>query len=363
MAIVIEELDMADMSFSTLGRIENGEVVADDDGFLEELLSGDDVSDEAELLDRFNGPRLIAYPDTGTVSKNWIPYQGPMGGEGWQNANDPDDIRYVDDPPGEVEEGYEEISEGWGNDSRNGITNRSSAIEKIRGNDKCNTLFIMSHHEDAKDIQQKHQRDFRQSFSQKTINKVDKIFEGWSGSAKPNNIELFKHVSNLSGNQNYRDKYSDEIETYNLKTQEKNMINKRWDKTEDILREAFGEEIPVFRGIHGEAAEKLRQGNAEKEEVQWNHRPIASFSTDPKHAKSFAQNSDNGIVIRQKVPVTDAIASSHDGTLVSFESEIAFARPSSIELSPDQIIPQENLESEGEMLEQYKWIDNNINND
>jgi len=45
----------------------------------------------------------------------WIPYEGPEGGEGWQNTQDPDDIRYgLDEPPGEVADGYEEQAEDWG---------------------------------------------------------------------------------------------------------------------------------------------------------------------------------------------------------------------------------------------------------
>lgn len=109
MSVVIEEFDMDDMTFTVLGRIEGGEVVDDKSGFLSELLDNEDLSDEHELLDRFNGPRLIAYPDTRTVGKKWIPYEGPRGGEGWQNVNDPDDIRYgLDEAPGEVADGYDE---------------------------------------------------------------------------------------------------------------------------------------------------------------------------------------------------------------------------------------------------------------
>jgi len=58
-----------------------------------------------------------SYPITPirTMRKEWIPYRGPQDGEGWQNVNNPDDIRYgLEDPPGEVAEGYEEQAEDWG---------------------------------------------------------------------------------------------------------------------------------------------------------------------------------------------------------------------------------------------------------
>jgi hypothetical protein len=37
----------------------------------------------------------------------WIPYQGPQGGEGWQQVGT-GEVRYQQDPPGEVAEGYDE---------------------------------------------------------------------------------------------------------------------------------------------------------------------------------------------------------------------------------------------------------------
>ena len=49
-------------------------------------------------------------------SGEWRPYSGPRGGEGWQNVNDPEDIRYdLENPPGPVAEGYEDQAEQWGN--------------------------------------------------------------------------------------------------------------------------------------------------------------------------------------------------------------------------------------------------------
>lgn len=107
MAVVIEEFDMNDMSFTVLGRIKDGEVVDDQSGFLTELLTEEDLSDERQLLERFNGPRLIAHPDTSSLHKEWIPYEGPRGGEGWQNTDDPDVVLYQEDPPGDVADGYD----------------------------------------------------------------------------------------------------------------------------------------------------------------------------------------------------------------------------------------------------------------
>ena len=41
------------------------------------------------------------------VQGEWVPYQGPRGGEGWQRISD-QEVVYQDDPPGDVVEGIEE---------------------------------------------------------------------------------------------------------------------------------------------------------------------------------------------------------------------------------------------------------------
>ena len=80
------------------------------------------------------------------VHKQWIPYEGPEGGEGWQNTQDPDDIRYgLDEPPGEVAEGYEEQAEGWGN---------SDGGEEDGGSELGNFLDELGHTEAKETIEQ-----------------------------------------------------------------------------------------------------------------------------------------------------------------------------------------------------------------
>ena len=86
--------------------------------------SKDDILDGLEndvLLDIEKGVLTDVEEEIQALgSGEWKPYSGPRGGEGWQNVNDPEDIRYgLENPPGEVAEGYEEQAEQWG--SRNWI--------------------------------------------------------------------------------------------------------------------------------------------------------------------------------------------------------------------------------------------------
>lgn len=55
----------------------------------------------------------LELPST-ALRKKWVPYVGPRQGEGWQSTRDPDDVRYQEEPPGEVAAGYSE--DHWADD-------------------------------------------------------------------------------------------------------------------------------------------------------------------------------------------------------------------------------------------------------
>lgn len=62
----------------------------------------DEVEYDTELKEKHN--RFLNEPATERgyrLSKDWIRYRGPFGGEGWQHVES-GDVRYVDDPPGDV---------------------------------------------------------------------------------------------------------------------------------------------------------------------------------------------------------------------------------------------------------------------
>jgi hypothetical protein len=118
--IVVQELT-DDIEFIEIGRVKNGEIIEGRD----ELLTIDDERVWTEypakrLEGRFNGPLVVATEvddsDDEQTEKEWVPYIGPRGGEGWRNENDPDDVRYTDEPPGELADGYEQYYVGDGSD-------------------------------------------------------------------------------------------------------------------------------------------------------------------------------------------------------------------------------------------------------
>ena len=83
-----------------------------DEGNLpDELLKDDHVIDmvreQSEHLPAEYAEEAIAVADLNSnrsndKEKEWVPYEGDRGGIGWQNTDDPNDVRYTDLPPGDV---------------------------------------------------------------------------------------------------------------------------------------------------------------------------------------------------------------------------------------------------------------------
>lgn len=159
--IVFYELDGRE--YEEMGRVEDGEIVSGADR-LEPIIYPPNLYDEERLLSIHDGPHVLAqreeedgeedvtkwlpfkdedgnrawisedsveveytdeppgpvvkgfeeqadgWMDGDPLEKAWIPYQGPFGGEGWQNV-ETGEVRYVDEPPGPVQVGDEVIEE------------------------------------------------------------------------------------------------------------------------------------------------------------------------------------------------------------------------------------------------------------
>lgn len=107
--------------YTKLGVVRHGEIIAGDESAIRGIVFDPNLTDEDALIENHRGPHVIAVDeeaerDEGDISKTvekdgpWVPYRGPRGGVGWQNADD-GEIVYQDDPPGEVADGFQFIDE------------------------------------------------------------------------------------------------------------------------------------------------------------------------------------------------------------------------------------------------------------
>lgn len=169
MTVRFYKLDEEATEYTEVAMVEDGNIVEGEDAL--PPLHPEELNDEERLLEHYDGPYLVAgtedekinrgylitEPRRGVVGKydgenfeykgssnavrkflamgdpsglkmtkaslvprtrrettltkqaedKWIPYEGPQGGEGWQHVGS-GEVRYQQDPPGEVAEGYEE---------------------------------------------------------------------------------------------------------------------------------------------------------------------------------------------------------------------------------------------------------------
>jgi len=105
--------ELGENDYTEIGRIHDGEIVDGEDQLV--AIGADQFADnEKKLLNVYDGPYIVAgigTPNTltqksdkalrksvETVFKDWIPYEGPQGGEGWQNTLT-GEIRYQEGKP------------------------------------------------------------------------------------------------------------------------------------------------------------------------------------------------------------------------------------------------------------------------
>ena len=110
MNVAFHRFDPETMEATEIARIEDGEIVAG-----EETIEGLDVdlsASESAVVDRYDGPRVFAEalsdeshraiehakPVVSKVDETWVPYFGPLGGEGWVNVPT-GYVKYVDEKP------------------------------------------------------------------------------------------------------------------------------------------------------------------------------------------------------------------------------------------------------------------------
>lgn len=129
--------------------------------------------------------------------------------------------------------------------------------------------------------------------------------------------------------------------------------------TTEKLREAFGDEVTVFRGFsnnpHGGTASegtaapnRLREGKEEDEPVEIEHRPVESWTLEPNTAKMYAGN--DGAVAQSSVPVEEVAMSSSVGTIHPSENDTVLEHDGPQVYDPSQIYTGDELREDDGML-------------
>lgn len=171
--------------------------------------------------------------------------------------------------------------------------------------------------------------EFVEEFGRDAFNQVMDVGRGWSLAADSNRTgPLWKAVADDTGNMKLAisdrfveqadDEVVENIRNYIAMHQEK-------------VREVYGDEIPVYRGIPAHLAEEGAETSIE-------HRAVESWSTDPAIADWFGRMNSDGIVVMDTATPDEVAWTSHFDDLVDNESEFVRIHEGVKRYSEDQIV-------------------------
>jgi hypothetical protein len=126
------------------------------------------------------------------------------------------------------------------------------------------------------------------------------------------------------------------------------------------MREAFGDEVPVFRGFSKnphrgtpsegtDVVDRMEQAKESGEGARIEHRPAESWSTNPDTASLYADTS--GAVVSSTIPVEDVVMSSVVGQPHAVEGDTVVQHEGPVEYDPGDIHVKADDEETGERRE------------
>ena len=196
-----------------------------------------------------------------------------------------------------------------------------------------------------------------------SADEVFNIARGWEGAMyrATNAAPLIQAAMERTGNETMPEyDGSDVAALQELSDEQREAADAMVEFTQEQLREAFGDEVTLFRGFsnnpHGgtasegtEAPDRLRRAKESGEEVEIGHRPVESWTLEPTTAKMYAGK--DGAVLETTVPVEEIAASSSVGTIDASENDTVVMHDGPSVYGPDQIHTGDELRDYESMLD------------
>ena len=158
------------------------------------------------------------------------------------------------------------------------------------------------------------------------LNDLDSAVSDWTGDSKNEETAIFWTVAHMNGEDNIPSVVADEIDKIQGRDDSEEYLeaaNAYIEHTRDFLREQFGDEITMYRGIRGDYG-KDRVDNAEENgSTVADHRAIASWTWNPIAADKFSNSS--GAAFCKTIDVDDVYMAFSGGVGFQEEFEIVAA--------------------------------------
>lgn len=214
--------------------------------------------------------------------------------------------------------------------------------------------------------------EFREEYPENTNRIVDDAVNEWQlGMFAEETAPVFQLAAEQTGNETLPeggrfgdDEYIDGVMEMPVTFEEKDAIRAKQEQTQEMLREAFGDTITVFRGQAtsdtnptradpSDAPARMKEAAKEGDTIEHEHRPAESWTTDPGYASYYSNpgkddrrvdpDETDGVLLRTEVPVEDVVMSAHAAEMSAQESEVVLAHEDTVEYEPDDVIPDDEV--------------------
>ena len=227
--------------------------------------------------------------------------------------------------------------------------------------------------------------DFDEEYDFNTVEIVRDAVDEWQlGMFAQETAPVFQLAAEQKDNQTLPEggafgdeEYIDSVLEIPVSWDEKDAILAKQEQTQDLLREAFGDEITVFRGVStsdtnptkadaSDAPARIKEAAKNGDTVEHEHRPAESWTTDPGYAAFYSnpnndragEHDDDGAMLRTTVPVEDVVMSAHTTEMDPRESEVVLAHEETVEYEPDDVIPDDELTNKRLVSEALRLAEN-----
>lgn len=282
----------------------------------------------------------------------------------------PDDLSYVMSEQDTPEEAVEYLYDSLGDMSKDEIM---EAVEDTGYSERFVGSELMRMHAnsevDGHTVSADADRDgamgLRNELKEQDTEAAETMYDaarGWEGSmyAADNAAPMIQLAMEETGNEQLPEyDANDRAAAADIDDETIDEMDRSTEFTTEKLREAYGDEITVFRGMsenpHGgtrsegtDVVEKLQDAKESGESVEVEHRPLESWSLEPTTAKLYASS---GAVIKTTVPVEEVMASSSVGTIDPSENDTVVQHEGPQMYSPDEIYAGDELNDDETLFE------------
>lgn len=389
-----------------------------------QFLGNDAEPPKDALGENVNREAIVDSLGATRTEKEWVQYQGPHGGEGWQNTNT-GEVRYQDAKP--IGGGNSSTSETMSvmevvdvlddagtsrqvgdSDYRDYFQASARLVQEGRADPATVTKAILGKNQTmnadrytadgitvASDIgasitgptkfgvnlsyitddvgypRTQTIAEFAEdiAWDYHVVEIVEDGLNEWQkGMFSEECAPMFQLAADITGNDTLPEggawgdeEYMDTVLEMPAGYEEKEAFEAKMEQTHEVLREAFGDTMTVYRGMSpsstnptranpSDVSVEMREAKEAGESFSHEHRPVEAWTTNPSYAARYAKGARNevegGAMLKKEIPIERVFAASHTDFLAKRESEVIVMHDEEEVYHPEQVTPSDEIDNE-----------------